>query len=84
MLIAFTGKTALDDRLHGLTNHPNDNSVNIIQKQLIHFVKTHFKLNNELAMKIVNRGYLPSGSGHVHIIILAIRKFSKTSLEEKG
>jgi RNA 3'-terminal phosphate cyclase len=31
-------------------------------------------------MKIVKRGYLPEGGGHVHIIIPAIRKFSKINL----
>jgi RNA 3'-terminal phosphate cyclase-like protein len=35
-------------------------------------------------MKIVKRGYLPEGGGHVHIIIPAIRKFNKFNLEEKG
>ena len=84
MLIAFTGKTALNIHLHGLTNHPDDNSVDTIQNQLIPFLKTHYRLDNELAMKIVKRGYLPSGGGHVHIIIPAVRKFSKTNLEDKG
>lgn len=35
-------------------------------------------------MKIVKRGYLPNGGGHVHIIIPAVRKFNKINLEEKG
>lgn len=35
-------------------------------------------------MKIVKRGYLPLGGGHVHIVIPAIRKLNRVNLEEKG
>jgi RNA 3'-terminal phosphate cyclase-like protein len=35
-------------------------------------------------MKIISRGYLPNGGGHVHIVIPSIRKFNRINLEEKG
>lgn len=35
-------------------------------------------------MKIISRGYLPNGGGHIHIVIPSIRKFNKINLEEKG
>lgn len=82
--MGIIGKTALNIHLHGLTNHPQDNSIDVIQTQLIPFLKNHYKVDNELSMKIVSRGYLPNGGGHVHIVIPAIRKFNKINLEEKG
>lgn len=82
--MAMLGKTALNIHLHGLTNHPGDNSVDAIQSQIIPFLKNHYEVDNELSMKIVSRGYLPEGGGHVHIVIPAIRKFKKVNLEEKG
>lgn len=80
LLIAMTGKTALNIHLHGVTNHPSDNSVDSIQNQLIPYLKTHYGVDNELQMKIISRGYLPEGGGHVHIIIPSIRKFNKVNL----
>ena len=35
-------------------------------------------------MRVVKRGYLPHGGGHVHIVIPTIRKFQKINLIEKG
>jgi len=35
-------------------------------------------------MKIVSRGYLPLGGGHVHIVIPAVRKYCRINLEDKG
>lgn len=46
LLIAGIGKTALNIHLHGLTNHPGDNSVDVIQTQLIPFLKNHYKVDN--------------------------------------
>jgi RNA 3'-terminal phosphate cyclase len=80
LLMGIIGKTALNIHLHGLTNHPQDNSIDVIQTQLIPFLKNHYKVDNELSMKIVSRGYLPNGGGHVHIVIPAIRKFNKINL----
>jgi RNA 3'-terminal phosphate cyclase len=57
--MAMLGKTALNVHLHGLTNHPGDNSVDAIQSQIIPFLKNHYEVDNELSMKIVSRGYLP-------------------------
>lgn len=76
----MTGKTALNIHLHGITNHPSDNSVDSIQNQLIPYLKTHYGVDNELQMKIIKRGYLPEGGGQVHIIIPSIRKFNKVNL----
>jgi RNA 3'-terminal phosphate cyclase-like protein len=84
LLIAGIGKTALNIHLHGLTNHPGDNSVDAIQTQLIPLLKNHYKVDNELSMKIISRGYLPNGGGHVHIVIPSIRRFNRINLEEKG
>lgn len=82
--MGLIGKTALNIHLHGLTNHPNDNSVDSIQTQLIPFLKNHYQVDNELSMKIISRGYLPDGGGHIHIVIPAIRKLAKINLEDKG
>lgn len=46
LIIAGIGKTALNIHLHGLTNHPGDNSVDAIQTQLIPFLKNHYKVDN--------------------------------------
>lgn len=80
----MTGKTSLNIHLHGLTNHPTDNSVDSIQNQLIPYLKNHYGIDNELQMKIIKRGYLPEGGGHVQIIIPAVRKFNKVNFAEKG
>ncbi len=44
--MGIIGKTALNIHLHGLTNHPGDNSVDAIQTQLIPFLKNHYKVDN--------------------------------------
>ncbi len=80
----MTGKTALNIHLYGLTNHPSDNSVDSIQNQLIPYLKTHYAIDNELQMKILKRGYLPEGGGHVQVIIPSVRKLGKVNLLEKG
>lgn len=84
LLMAMTGKTTLNVHLHGLTNHPQDNSVDSIQNQLIPLLKQHYGLDNELQMRILKRGYLPEAGGHVHVVIPSVRKFPKINLEEKG
>lgn len=80
LLIAMTGKTALNAHLYGLTNHPLDNSIDSIQNQLLPYLKTHYGIDNELQMRIIKRGYLPEGGGHVHVVIPSVRKFTKINL----
>ena len=46
LLMGVIGKTALNIHLHGLTNHPGDNSIDVIQTQLIPFLKNHYKVDN--------------------------------------
>jgi len=44
--MAMQGKTALNIHLHGLTNMAGDNSVDVIQTQLIPFLKNHYQIDN--------------------------------------
>jgi RNA 3'-terminal phosphate cyclase len=44
--MAMFGRTALNIHLHGLTDHPTDNSVDSIQTQLLPFLKTHYGFDN--------------------------------------
>lgn len=80
LLMGIISKTALNIHLYGLTNTANENSIDTIQTQLIPFMKNHYGFDNELSMKVISRGYLPDGGGHVHVVIPAIRKLNRVNL----
>ena len=46
LLMGILGKTALNIHLHGVTNHPIDNSVDSIQTQIVPLLKNHYGLDN--------------------------------------
>jgi len=43
-------------------------------------MKNHYGFDNELSMKIISRGYLPEGGGHVLVVVPSIRKLNKINL----
>jgi RNA 3'-terminal phosphate cyclase-like protein len=82
--MAMLGKHPLTIHLHGLTDHPLDSSIDTFQQHLLPFLKTHYQLDNELALQIVSRGYLPNGGGHVKVVIPTVRKFPALHFPDKG